>query len=63
MTDKLGFLKSVRFWKLALVATLVTMQANGIIDEGVFGAIVQVIEYTLGGSVVIRTVDRFAESV
>lgn len=61
MGNKLGFLKSVRFWKLAAVSVLVTLQANGVIDGGLFDALAQIMEITLGGSVVIRTVDRFAE--
>ena len=61
--ERLAFLKSVRFWKLVIVAVLMAMQTEGVIPEGFMTALVTVVEVALGGSVVVRTIDRFSERV
>lgn len=57
------FLKSVRFWKLVVIAVLVVLQQEGFIPDGLADALARVLEFVLGGSVVVRTVDRFAEKL
>ena len=52
-----SFLKSVRFWKLFIVAVAEFIAAQGIIDLSLAHALA----IWLGGSVVVRTVDRSAE--
>jgi len=62
-SSKLAFLGSVRFWKVAIVAVLLSLQMNGYLDEGGVSAFVQAIEILLGTSVAIRTIDRQSEVV
>ncbi len=57
--EKLAFLKSVRFWKLAGLAVVAMLHAYGTLTPEV--AIL--IETILGGSITIRTIDRFGEKV
>jgi len=57
------FLKSVRFWKLIVVAVLLVLEQQGIINGGLSEAFARVVELVLGGSVVIRTVDKLGESI
>lgn len=59
LPEQLAFLKSVRFWKLFLVAVAQFLGAQGIIDK----TIVDGLSLLLLGSVVVRTVDRAAEKV
>jgi len=61
--DSFAFLRSVRFWKLAIVAVLISMQGQGYIDDGILKTAVDAIELLLGGSVVISTVDRATEKL
>ena len=58
---KFEFLKSVRFWKLTIVAVLVVLQQNNVIDGVLYEAIARVIEIVFSGSVVLRTIDKFNE--
>ena len=55
-----SFLKSTRFWKLVIVAILQVLISLGII-QGDLVTIIMALESVLGISIVIRTVDRFAE--
>ena len=57
------FLKSVRFWKLFIVAVLLALEQQGIIQGGLSEAMARILELTLGGSVLIRTVDRLGEGI
>lgn len=61
--EKIDFLKSIRFWKVVIIAILVSLQINGYIDEGVQTTIVMALDGILAGSVGIRTVDRFSEKI
>lgn len=61
--SKLEFLKSVRFWKISIVAVLMVLQQQGVITGDLYDGIARVLELVLGGSVLIRTVDRFADKV
>lgn len=63
LPKNLDFLKSVRFWKLFVVAVLVSLEQQGVITGEIAESITRVIEVLLGGSVVIRTVDRFSETL
>jgi hypothetical protein len=57
--DKFSFLKSVRFWNLVIVATVIVLNRQGIIVDGTLvDTITQIIAIALGGSTVIKTVDR-----
>ena len=58
---KFLFLQSVRFWKLVVIAILIGLQEEGVIENGLLNALMNIVEITLGGSIVIRTVDRTAE--
>jgi len=60
-SNKWGFLKSVRFWKIFVIAVLMAFQKAGVIDGGIVNVLAQIVEITLGGSVILRTVDRAAE--
>jgi len=51
------FLQSVRFWKLFIVALVEFLAAQGIIPQ----ELAHGIAIWLGGSVVIRTIDRETE--
>jgi hypothetical protein len=51
------FLKSVRFWKLFIVAAVGFAAGQGYVPQEVAGAVA----VWLGGSVVVRTVDRFSD--
>jgi len=48
------FLKSVRFWKLVIIGVIGALQLEGIISAPIADAIYVI----LGGSVIIRTIDR-----
>lgn len=61
--EKLDFLKSVRFWKLFVVALLVSLEQQGVITGELLELLARLIEIVLGGSVVVRTVDRFSETL
>ena len=52
------FLKSVRFWKLVIVAVAQVLKNEGYIDDN----IVNGLTLLLVGDVAIRTVDRFGEN-
>lgn len=57
--EKLAFLKSVRFWKLMALAIVAMLHAyNTLTPE-----ISILLETILGGSITIRTIDRFGEKV
>lgn len=60
--DKLAFLLAPRFWKLFLlgVVTFAAAMAN---DLGVWNALVAGGTVWLGGSVGVRTIDRFGEKI
>ena len=59
MNNKFAFLKSLRFWKLFIIALLQFLGSQGIIDPSLATAI----SVWLGGSVLVRTVDRHGEKV
>lgn len=61
MNDRFAFLKSTRFWKIVIIAVLEGMLALGVIDGQTSEVVTKLIEFVLGGSVVIRTVDRLGE--
>lgn len=63
LPKSLDFLTSVRFWKLVVVALLVALEQQGAITGDVAQTITRFIELILGGSVAIRTVDRFSEKL
>jgi len=63
MKGKLIFLTSTRFWKMVIIGVLVALQGEGVISGGLLEAITVIVEIALGGSVAIRTIDRFAEKV
>ena len=63
LNEKLGFLKSSRFWQLVIVGVLQALVAVGVIDPGAGEVIANLITTVLVASVGIRTVDRFAEHV
>ena len=63
LKEKFAFLSSVRFWKLTAIGILIALEAEGVIDGGVLETITRLLEIVLGGSIAIRTVDRFAEKV
>lgn len=52
------FLKSVRFWKLFVVAVAAFLATQGVISV----AVSNLIEVWLGGSVVLGTVDKFGKN-
>jgi hypothetical protein len=59
----LTFLKSIRFWKVVIVAALIGLQKEGVIAEGTWDTVVTALEAIIGASVVIRTVDRASEKI
>ncbi len=61
--SKFAFLQSVRFWKLVIVGVLLSLQQGGYINSELLNAVFGVLELALGGSVIIRTVDRLGEKV
>lgn len=61
MDDKFAFLKSVRFWKVVIIGLLESMMAFGVIDGVQVETFTRIIEAILGASIMIKTVDRFAE--
>lgn len=63
LAEKLSFLSSTRFWKLVIIAALESLVITGAIDGATAEAITHLVSAVLGGSVAIRTVDRFAEHV
>ena len=54
LPESLGFLKSVRFYKLVLAGIVQALVGVGALDQGIATPIIAV----LLGSVVVRTVDR-----
>ncbi len=55
---KLDFLKSVRFWKLFIVAV-----ANFLVTQGILGQdLANLITLWLGGSVALGTLDKITKS-
>lgn len=59
MSEKFAFLQSVRFWNLVVVATVIVLKTKGIlVDETLVSTILEIIALVLGGSTIIRTVDR-----
>jgi hypothetical protein len=63
LPDRLLFLKSVRFWKLVVLAVLLGLEQAGTVSSDLALALTRVVELILGGSIMIRTVDRFGENV
>lgn len=62
MSAKFAFLQSVRFWNLVVVATVIVLKTKGIlVDDTLVSTILEIIALVLGGSTVIRTIDRNAE--
>lgn len=62
MSEKFAFLQSVRFWNLVIVSVILVLRQNGVlVEEALVSNILEVVALVLGGSVVIRTTDRFAE--
>jgi len=59
MKEQLRFLSSPRFWALVLGATLIYLKTKGYIGE----AEMVMANTILGGFVIIKTTDRFAEKV
>lgn len=59
MPKDFEFLKSVRFWKLVIVAIAQVMASEGIIEHN----IVNGLSLILLGSITIRTVDRNIEKL
>lgn len=55
--DKFAFLSSVRFWKLFIVSALQFAAHQGWVPQDVALAVT----IWLGGSVALRTVDKFSE--
>ncbi|HEY1037167.1 MAG TPA: hypothetical protein VGE62_01135 [Candidatus Paceibacterota bacterium] len=59
---KFSFLKSVRFWNLVIVATVIVLQKQGIIiDNSLVDTISEIVSIVLTGSTIVRTVDRVAD--
>ncbi len=56
-SEDFSFLMSVRFWKLVLAAITFALFQEGVISEALFSAV----EMILGGSILIRTIDRHGE--
>ena len=54
MPEQLLFLKSVRFWKLFAIAVVEFLASQGVLTKEVANAVAVL----LGGSVLIRTLDR-----
>lgn len=62
MDNKLAFLTSVRFWNLVIIAAVIVLKKEGIIvDDTLVSTISEIIALVLGGSTVIRTIDRQAD--
>lgn len=61
MKDKLAFLTSTRFWKLVIIGILEALVAVSVIDAASLQALTDIVQLILGGSIAIRTVDRFGE--
>lgn len=60
--NKFAFLTSVRFWNLVIVAVILVLKKEGIIvDDTLVSTISEIVAVILGGSTVIRTVDRASE--
>jgi len=59
MKENFAFLKSVRFWKLFIVAVAQFLSSQAIIDVAVANGL----SILLLGSVVVRTIDRNAEKL
>jgi len=57
--ENFQFLRSIRFWKLFLVAVAQFLGTQGIIEK----SIVDGISLLLLGSVAVRTADRFSEQI
>ena len=61
MKEKFAFLASIRFWKLIIIGVLGTLQLEGVIDGGLLENLTYLVEFVLGGSIAIRTIDRASE--
>ena len=62
MDNKFAFLTSVRFWNLVIVAVIIVLKKEGIIvDDTLVSTISEIVALVLGGSTVVRTIDRAAE--
>ncbi len=59
--SRFAFLKSTRFWKIVLIAVLEGLVVTNVIDGETSQTIARLLEFVLGSSVVIRTVDRVGE--
>lgn len=60
--ENFAFLKSVRFWNLVIVATVIVLKKEGVIvDDTLVSTISEIIALVLGGSTVVRTIDRASE--
>lgn len=59
LPSSLAFLKSVRFYKLCIVAVAQYLSTQGIIDATIANGL----SLILLGSVAVKTVDRFGEKV
>jgi hypothetical protein len=59
----LRFLQSTRFWKLVIIGFLEALVAVGVVTGEGGEAILRIVELILGGSVIIRTIDRSAEKI
>ncbi len=55
----LAFLKSNRFWSLVVIAVVWVLGQQGVLSPEIVGAV----EVILGGHIVIRTTDRFSETI
>ena len=62
MQNKFAFLQSVRFWNLVIIATVLVLKKEGIIvDATLVDTISEILVLVLGGSTVIKTVDRASD--
>ena len=57
--EKFLFLKSTRFWALVLIAIVGVLKAEAILADDFSNALITI----LTGFTVIRTVDRFSETI
>lgn len=57
------FLKSARFWKLFIVAGIIGLKGAGYVPDGLLDTAATIVEFWLGGSVAIRTIDRATEKL
>lgn len=59
LPEKFEFLKSIRFWKLFIVAVAEFLATQAIITP----ELAHMIAIILGGSVAVRTIDRMGEKI